>query len=674
MKKALIAIAALVVIVIGGLLVAPAFIPVSVYKDQIQTRAKDATGRELVINGAIGLTLFPTVALDVKDVTFANPPGAASKDMARLKRLLVAVKLMPLLRGSLEIDSFVLDEPVIALEIDKQGRGNWVFGTQAPAASQGQARPAVGGGTMSGEIKLGEVRLKDGRLTYLDARTGEKQDVTAINATVDLPDLDHPLKVEGGAAWRGKALTLKLDVDKPRALMSGQAAGVALQLGGDPVKLGFKGQVAAAGQAKVQGDIDLAMPSVKGLAEWVGQPIDARPNTMGALAIAGKLDLQGAKTAFTGAKVSLDQIKGSGDIAVDTSGAKPHLAAKLALDKLDINPYLPPEAPAQKSGAAAPAGQAQAGWNEDPIDLSGLKAANADLDLTVGGLVVRKIEIGKGVIKAQLKDGKLTLDLAELALYQGAGQARVALDGSGQVPAMEARLTLSGVQAEPLLKAAADFERLSGTFATEAQVSSRGRSQKDMISALGGQGKIGFTDGAIKGINLGAMIRNVANAFLDPKAQETQKTDFAELGGTYTIAQGIVRNTDLAMKSPLLRVEGKGTVDLPKKTVDYRVEPKVAMTTEGQGGQAQAAGLMVPVDVKGPWNDLSYRPDLAALIKVDPSKALDALKGAIPAITGVSLPGAAAAPSQPATPPAAGQQQAPAAQNPLGAVKGLFGR
>ena len=48
----------------------------------------------------------------------------STPDMARLKSLKVAVKLFPLLRGGLEIDSFVLEEPQIVLEIDRQGRVN----------------------------------------------------------------------------------------------------------------------------------------------------------------------------------------------------------------------------------------------------------------------------------------------------------------------------------------------------------------------------------------------------------------------------------------------------------------------------------------------------------------------------------------------------------------------
>ena len=138
MKKVLIAIAALVIVVIVAAIAAPFFIPVSVYKNQIEARAKQATGRTLAIKGDMSLSLFPSVAIAANDVTFANAQGASTPDMARLKSLKVAVKLMPLLRGGLEIDSFVLEEPQIVLEIDKQGRGNWVMGAPSgtPAPTQ----------------------------------------------------------------------------------------------------------------------------------------------------------------------------------------------------------------------------------------------------------------------------------------------------------------------------------------------------------------------------------------------------------------------------------------------------------------------------------------------------------------------------------------------------------
>jgi AsmA protein len=102
--------------------------------------------------------------------------------------------------------------------------------------------------------------------------------------------------------------------------------------------------------------------------------------------------------------------------------------------------------------------------------------------------------------------------------------------------------------------------------------------------------------------------------------QKDQQTAFTEMDGTFTITNGIVKNQDLALKSALLQVAGAGTIDLPKRTVDYRIEPKIA-------GNAPGGGITVPVAVQGPWDNLTYHPQFDQLLK-NP-KALDALKGAL---------------------------------------------
>ncbi len=189
---------------------------------------------------------------------------------------------------------------------------------------------------------------------------------------------------------------------------------------------------------------------------------------------------------------------------------------------------------------------------------------------------------------------------------------------------------MEGISAEPLLTDAAKFDRLSGTGQLEIAVSTRGRSQRAMVEALDGTGAIKFVDGAVKGVNLAAMVRNVKGAFTDTEG--AKKTDFAELSGTFRIDKGILRNDDLKLLNPLIRLAGAGTSHLPKRRVDYRVEPKVVGTLKGQGGKAEATGVMVPVIVKGPWHDLKYRPDIAGLagdVAKDPAKALEGAKETI---------------------------------------------
>ncbi len=163
-----------------------------------------------------------------------------------------------------------------------------------------------------------------------------------------------------------------------------------------------------------------------------------------------------------------------------------------------------------------------------------------------------------------------------------------------------------------------------------------GASQRAIVSNLNGNGSLAFTDGAVKGINLGAMLRNVGSAFLDASAGTPQQTDFTEITGTFTITNGVLDNQDLQLLSPLLRVAGAGTVDMPPRTVNYRITPKLVASGEGQGGQSGASGITIPVVVSGPWSDLSFKPDLAGALQntlKDPAKAKEAVQETIKTIT-----------------------------------------
>ena len=113
------------------------------------------------------------------------------------------------------------------------------------------------------------------------------------------------------------------------------------------------------------------------------------------------------------------------------------------------------------------------------------------------------------------------------------------------------------------------------------------------------------------------------------------------MAGKYNIRNGIVTNNgDTRLIAPLLRLTAAGTVDLSARTMDYRVAPKLVALAIGQGGKSNAAGISVPVIVKGPWTDTSYRPDLARLRVAwprTPPKRLNSLNTSRPRMS-VSAP------------------------------------
>jgi AsmA protein len=357
--------------------------------------------------------------------------------------------------------------------------------------------------------------------------------------------------------------------------------------------------------------------SLRDLAAWLAQPIELEGEGLRTLSLAGRLEAGPERVALSGADVHLDRIQATAQLALELGAGVPRASGRVDLGMVDLGPYLPPEA--AEEPALAPSEPATAGeppdWSDEPIALPPIGGFELDLAVTATGLRAGDLEVGASALTMALHDNRFTADLTELALYGGRGAGSLELALEGATPRIRQEFRLEGLQALPFLAAAAGFERLEGTADLELAVETRGASERQLVENLQGSGRAAFTDGAIVGMNIAAMVRNVGAAFLDPSAGESRKTDFAELGGTFVIERGVLTNDDMRLHAPTLRVGGRGTVDLPARTVDYRVEPRAVASLEGQGGRTDLSGLLVPVVIEGPWHDISFRPDLSDLLQ-----------------------------------------------------------
>ena len=163
---------------------------------------------------------------------------------------------------------------------------------------------------------------------------------------------------------------------------------------------------------------------------------------------------------------------------------------------------------------------------------------------------------------------------------------------------------LAGIQAGPLLQDLIGEDRLLGTGNVSADLSTVGNTADAMQRTLDGSAAFAFTNGAYNGINIAYEIRK-AWALITGKSappSEPAQTDFSELKASFKLDRGVVRNDDLMAKSPLLRVTGEGTVDLPRQSLDYTLFALVTGTLEGQGGRElkELEGIRIPVHLTGP--------------------------------------------------------------------------
>ncbi len=208
---------------------------------------------------------------------------------------------------------------------------------------------------------------------------------------------------------------------------------------------------------------------------------------------------------------------------------------------------------------------------------------------------------------------------ANLGAYGGQASGDLAVDTTAATPTYTLRCDLTGVRALPLLRAAADFDRLDGKLQAKLALRSTGNSQRAILSNLDGTVFAVFQDGAIRGLNVAQMIRSLTSGTLSgwQQSQEqgrAQSTDLSQLGASFRIEKGQATTTDLTLVGPLVKMTGAGTVDLGNQTLAFRVEPKLVLTTEGQGRAGDPVGFGIPVIVDGPWAEPRIYPEVAGIL------------------------------------------------------------
>lgn len=595
MKKALIALGGVIVLAVIALATGPLLIPAETLRSRIAEVVRGATGRELAISGSVGLRLLPSPGFHAAGISFGNAPWAGKPEMARIKSIEVSLRLLPLLGGRVEVASLVLAEPDIALETGPDGRGNWVFDKPERPAATGTA-PAASGKPATA-ISLADVRIEGGRASFRDGRAGTEQRLEKIGLRLSLPRLDQSLAASGNATWNGEEMHLSIDATAPGALLAGGEGAITVRMEAAPVRLAFNGRLQGLPPKRTEGTIDIASPSLRRLATWTGGTFALPGSEPGALALKGRILADGPETRFSEATIAFDAIRATGDIKVNTAGPRPRLAGSLAVAALDLNPYLPEGKPAPSTKQATPQpAPADAGWSDAAIDFSGLGIADVELELAAEQILYRKLRIDRPRLAVHLLGGKLNVDLREIALYRGQGKAALTLDSHASPPALALSVGLAGTDIDGLLAAAIGFERLAGIGRFDLAITSHGASQRALVSALAGKGALDLADGRIKGVDLLSIARKAIPG--GSAGTASAGTAFGSLTGTFTINSGVIDNDDLQLKSGPIPITGAGHVDLPNRTIDYRIVAQIA------------GALKIPVNVTGPWDHIAYQPDL----------------------------------------------------------------
>ncbi|MFY9951963.1 AsmA family protein [Bradyrhizobium sp.] len=429
------------------------------------------------------------------------------------------------------------------------------------------SKPAFSG-DMDG-LAIDRITIADGALVFSNLRDRIENRIDGINATAAI-GADRKVSLHGNARAGAEALKFDIKAAVPPAPVDRQNIPVEFTLDA-PAML----QAPLSGKAEVR--------------------------------------LNGSVVMINGLSGTLGDGAFNGWASIDIS-SKPLVKLDLDFQRLDAS---------ASKAQPSPASQA---WSNAPIDLNGLNYFDAQVRISAAEVSFGQAQFAPAAVDFALAGGVLKAAVSNLGAYGGElnGEAIIDASKSDQTYAMHADLV--GVRALPLLRGLADFDKLDGKMQAKIAVRSNGPSQRAIMSNMSGTTFVNFQDGAIKDLNVAQMIRSLTSSTLSGW-QETkdQDTDLSQLSASFRIERGQAQTTDLNLVGPLVRMTGAGTIDLGTKLLAFRVEPKLVMTTQGQGRTSDPVGFGIPVMIDGSWSEPRIYPDMQGILD-NPDAAYAKLK------------------------------------------------
>ncbi|MGO8908452.1 MAG: AsmA family protein [Bradyrhizobium sp.] len=572
MKALKIAGSAIAAIIVAAALLLIVGIPSGFLTSAIQDRVERQTGYRLTIAGSTRIGLWPSLNVTLNDVTLEGPKDRDASNRLTVGSIQADITLGSVWSGRPEITELTIIRPVLSVPLLRERLAAPKAASSNPAASSHAAGSDAPG--------IERITVTDGTVMFSNLRDRVENRIEGISANA-VVGADRKIKVTGSAQASGHPLKFDIKATVPAPPLERQNVPVELTLDAPGV---LQAPLSSKAEVRLNGSVVM----INGLSGTIGDG------------------------AFNG--------WASVDIA-----SKPLVKLDLDFQRLDIAaaPAAPPDSQSPSQLASQSSSQS---WSNATIDLTGLNYVDAQVRVSAAALNIGSARFAPAAIDATLAGGILKCAISNLGAYGGQASGEVDIDVSGGTPAYVMRSDLVGVRALPLLRSAAGFDKLDGKMQAKITVRSNGLSQRAIMSNLSGTVFANFQDGAIEGLNVAQMIRSLtSNPLSGWQEKRDQTTDLTQLSASFRIEKGQATTADLNLVGPLVKMTGAGTIDLGTKMLAFRVEPKLVMTTEGQGRAADPVGFGIPVVIDGPWAEPRIYPDMAGMLD-NPDAAYAKLK------------------------------------------------
>lgn len=558
------------------------------YKPEIQAQVKQATGRDLTIEGDIKLAISLNPALAVSGVSFSNAGWGSRPAMATVDRFEAQVALIPLLSGTVDIKKVILSGADILLEKNAQGQANYVFenaSAEKPAAE-------TAGATQLPVVR--QVAIKNARVTYKDAVTRQTIALVVDELSLKGEGVDSPLALVFNGSYNDNPIKASGSLGAPASMMApGTPWPVSLNAEAGGAKVELKGAIADVAAARGL-DLTFAVTgeSLATLSKLAGSPLPP----LGPYSAKGKVggDVGGTvKLSDLAVKIGGSDLAGT--LSAKLDGKVPVVDGTFRSIKIDVADFVKPGGPGSeaKKGQPSQGGAAQDDgrvFPDNPLPLDGLKAVDATIKLQIATLIAaleaKDVEVG-----LTLKGGDLRISPLKAVVADGTVDGQVRLNGAKPTAGLDTNIKVSKFDAGKFLTDMAITDLLEGRLNVDIDLKGQGNSVRALMAGLNGKTQVVMGEGRMKSNALDTFIGGPAKLLTElVVGKKSEYTVINCFVSQFDIAKGLATSKALLFDTDYTTIIGKGTINLATEGLDLEVDPQPKSAT---------VNTAVPVTITG---------------------------------------------------------------------------
>lgn len=546
----------------------------------VSHRVAERTGRELVINGNLKVTLgWPLLHVRAEQVSFGNPDWAKEKNMLTADEVEFSLGLPELLKRHFAVYDIRLVRPVVNLQVSPDGRKNWLLDKEQKDESS--------------RVQIGRLTLDHGQVSFDDPR--QKTHVSVDVSTQDVVDQGS---TQAGVVFAAKGRYLG------QLLRARGTGGPVLAINNETSPYPLNVDVVV-GHTHVQADgtitglttfsnIDMQL-TVRGdsLADLypligIALPETHRFRTKGHIVHSGKI---WRYEKFSGVIGASDL---AGTLQVDTAGKRPYLQGEVVselLDIADLGPVVgaqqtmspaaqaraePATSTAPQSGANAPGGPV---LPDIPFRTERWKSVDADVKLNAKTLRRAKaLPLEDFTTHLKMQDAVLTLDPLNFGVADGTLASTITLNGQQDPIQARAKIHIRKIQIKKLFPTVKLNKTSIGQINGEVDLEGTGNSVGRMLGTANGKFAV-----VVDGGEISKMMMEMAGLhlwdMLKLKITGDQVIPVRCGVADFDVKNGVMGTEVFVLDTTVTTLNVTGTVSLRDEKLNLELNPKTKQTS-----------------------------------------------------------------------------------------------